>query len=81
MHVQLGVLTVPAVAAQDAADAMVAAGIKGIWNFTPVKLKVPEGVVTQSEDLSSGLAVLSVKISRLNNPDKYKSGNGSDIEV
>ena len=32
-----------------------------VWNFTPVKLKTPDDVVSQKEDLSSGLAVLSVK--------------------
>jgi redox-sensing transcriptional repressor len=38
---------------------MIAAGIRGIWNFTPVKLQVPADVVTQKEDLAEGLAVLS----------------------
>ena len=32
---EIGILTVPADKAQDAADSMVAAGIKAIWNFTP----------------------------------------------
>ena len=41
---------------------MVAAGILGIWNFTPVKIKVPKNVVTQKEDLASGLAELSVRV-------------------
>ncbi|MFW6061269.1 MAG: redox-sensing transcriptional repressor Rex [Planctomycetota bacterium] len=60
MHVRMGILTVPPEAAQEAADLLVLAGIEGIWNFTPVTLNVPESVVVQNEDLSSGLAVLSV---------------------
>jgi redox-sensing transcriptional repressor len=60
--VVLGVLTVPADAAQEAADLMVRAGIKGIWNFTPVKLQVPDHVVAQKEDLAEGLAVLSHRL-------------------
>jgi redox-sensing transcriptional repressor len=57
---KIAILTVPAVAAQGAADVLVKAGVAGIWNFTNVKLKVPEGIVIQQEDLSSGLAMLSV---------------------
>ena len=62
LGITLGVLTVPAAVAQEAADLMVRAGILGIWNFTPVKLKVPEGVVVQKEDLAEGLAVLSHRL-------------------
>lgn len=65
MHVRIGIICVPAGAAQRVADLMVDAGIEGIWNFTPVKLKVPENVVVQREDLSSGLAVLSVKLAAM----------------
>jgi redox-sensing transcriptional repressor len=63
--IRLGVLTVPAAAAQEAAELMIAAGLRGIWNFSPAKLKVPEGVVTQKEDLAEGLAVLSHKLAAL----------------
>ncbi|MCE9615895.1 MAG: redox-sensing transcriptional repressor Rex [Lentisphaerae bacterium] len=64
----LGVLTVPAGAAQEATDLMVQAGIRGIWNFTPTKVKVPEHVVTQKEDLAEGLAVLSHRLQHLMRP-------------
>ena len=63
-QVKLGIITVPSSGAQDAADRLVEAGIKGIWNFSPIKLHVPETVVVQREDISSGLAVLSVKLGR-----------------
>jgi redox-sensing transcriptional repressor len=63
--IELGVLAVPADVAQEAAALMVRAGIRGIWNFTPVKLLVPEGVVTQKEDLAEGLAVLSHRLHHL----------------
>ena len=64
-EIKLGVLTVPAEVAQAAADLMVAAGIRGIWNFTPTKLKLPDSVVTQKEDLAEGLAVLSHRLHHL----------------
>jgi redox-sensing transcriptional repressor len=63
--IELGVLTVPANAAQEAADLMVRAGIRGIWNFTPAKLRLPPDVVVQKEDLAEGLAVLSHRLHHL----------------
>lgn len=66
--VALGVLTVPGAVAQEAADVMVRAGIRGIWNFTPVKLRVPDGVATEKEDLAEGLAVLSRRLRALSRP-------------
>lgn len=61
LKVPLAILTVPSASAQDVANDIVKAGIKSIWNFTNVKLKVPEDVVVQNEDLSSGYAMLSIK--------------------
>ncbi len=62
--VTLAILTIPAHVAQDICNKVIEAGVKSIWNFTSVKLKVPEGqtgVLIQKEDLSSGYAVLSVR--------------------
>jgi redox-sensing transcriptional repressor len=65
IHVGLAILCVPPEDAQEVTDILVASGIKGIWNFTSVNLVVPEGIVAQKEDLASGLAVLSVKLNRI----------------
>lgn len=65
--VKTAILTVPSTSAQETADILVKAGIEGIWNFTNVKLKVPENVVVQKEDLSSGYALLSVMMQSLGN--------------
>jgi redox-sensing transcriptional repressor len=62
MHVQIGIITVPKEYAQGIADTMVQVGIRAIWNFAPVKLKVPAQVDVQNEDLAEGLAALSVKL-------------------
>ena len=62
MNIEIGIITVPKVAAQRVADAFVAAGIRGIWNFSPVTIKVPPSVIVQREDLSSGLAVLTMRL-------------------
>jgi redox-sensing transcriptional repressor len=58
--VKMAILTVPSPFAQETADVLIKAGVEGIWNFTDVKLKVPENVAVQKEDLSSGYAMLCV---------------------
>ena len=63
-NLKIAILTVPAEAAQGITDTLVAAGIKAIWNFAPVNLTVPEGVIVQKEDISSGLAELCAKLKR-----------------
>jgi len=68
MHVQIGILTATASVAQRIADVMVEGGIRGIWNFTPAKLTVPEHVTLQREDLASSLAVLSHRLLIANHP-------------
>lgn len=62
MHVMIGVLTVPAEAAQGVTNLMILGGIRAIWNFTQSAIEVPPGVVVQTEDLFSGLAVLSSRL-------------------
>ncbi|MCD6342663.1 MAG: redox-sensing transcriptional repressor Rex [Spirochaetaceae bacterium] len=57
---KLAILTVPARVAQEVSDNLVAAGIRRIWNFTNVRLRVPEDILVMQEDLSSGYAVLTV---------------------
>ena len=59
MKIRLGILTVPNAAAQSCADQLVAAGIRGIWNFSSVQLEVPQGIVVQNVDLAQSLAILS----------------------
>lgn len=63
-NVHIGVITVPADSAQAVADKMVAAGVRGIWNFAPVKLHVPDSIRLVSEDLSVGLSSISYYLSR-----------------
>ena len=62
MNVRLGIITVPATAAQSVADLMVRSGIKAIWNFAPVSLRLPSDVIVQDEDLYNSLAALTYKL-------------------
>ena len=57
-NVRLGVLTVPAEAAQPLADRLVSTGVEGIWNFAPTSIVVPEGVLVRQEELFVGLGHL-----------------------
>jgi redox-sensing transcriptional repressor len=56
---ELGLLTVPAEAAQAVADALVAAGIRGLLNFAPTVLRLPPGVSLVSVDLTVQLEQLA----------------------
>ena len=62
--VHIGIIAVPAAFAQGIADKLVAAGVRGIWNFAPVKMKVPDTMHIVNEDLSVGLSSLSYHITR-----------------
>jgi redox-sensing transcriptional repressor len=59
---EIAILTVPSPFAQSTAETLVRAGITSIWNFTNTKLKVPDTIIVQREDLSSGYALLSVQM-------------------
>jgi len=56
---ELAILAVPAAAAQTVADALVAAGIRGILNFAPVVLRVPGHVQVVAVDLALQLEQLA----------------------
>jgi redox-sensing transcriptional repressor len=56
---ELGVLAVPASAAQGVADSLVAAGIRGILNFAPTVLRLPPNVSLVSVDLAVQLEQLA----------------------
>ena len=57
-NVDIGIICVPRINAQKVSDMLVKGGIKGIWNFAPTHLKVPQGISVKNEDLSTSLAVL-----------------------
>ncbi len=61
----VGVLTVPAAAAQEMGDRLSAAGVRGIWNFTNYEIACgPEKVVVESVHFSDSLLALSYMISQ-----------------
>jgi redox-sensing transcriptional repressor len=61
--IQMAIISVPAEVAQPVADQLVSAGIRGILNFAPASLVVPESVAMASVDLAVHLEQLAFKIS------------------
>jgi redox-sensing transcriptional repressor len=52
-QIRFGIISVPDFAAQQVCQIMVKAGIKGILNFAPVRLKVPEDCVIRNINLET----------------------------
>ena len=57
-QISIAILTVPSTAAQKTTDEMVDAGVKGIMNFTPIRLSAPANVRVQNVDLATELQTL-----------------------
>jgi redox-sensing transcriptional repressor len=65
-RIAIGVIAVPAGAAQAMCDRLVAAGVTSILNFAPLVLSVPEGVDVRKVDLSIELQILAFHAQRRN---------------
>ena len=57
-QIQVAILTVPSDVAQSVTDDAVAGGVKGILNFTPLRITVPKDVRVQNVDLTNELQTL-----------------------
>lgn len=57
--VEIGIITTPKDNAQEVADIYARSGIKGIWNFAPADLIVPDGIVVENVHLNESLFTLS----------------------
>jgi len=53
--ISLGIITVPGQSAQDVADILADAGIRGILNFAPVPVKVPDGLYADRIDITTAI--------------------------
>lgn len=58
LNIHIGIIAVPKENAQDVCNKMMDCGIKAIWNFAPIDLKVPLNVSIKNEDLSASLLIL-----------------------
>lgn len=60
--IDIGVICTPASAAQEIANHFIEGGVKGIWNFAPTELVVPEQIILVHEHLTRGLLTISYHI-------------------
>ncbi len=58
-NVDIAVICIPKNGAQELANKLVNAGIKGIWNFAPIDLDVPSSVIVENVNLTESLFTLS----------------------
>lgn len=63
-QIHIGIIAVPAAFAQEVANRLVQSGVRGIWNFAPIRMEVPDSIHIVNEDLSVGLSSLSYHITR-----------------
>ena len=63
--VDIAILAIPAIPAQEITDKLVACGIKGIWNFAPIDLKLPRNVVLENVHLDGSLLTLTYYMNSL----------------
>ena len=62
-NILIGIVAVPAAAAQGVADQLIDAGVRGILNFAPVRLEVHDQVSVLSVDFSQSLEQLAFQVS------------------
>jgi len=62
LNAHIAIITVPAQAAQSVVDLAIKSGALAIWNFAPTHINVPEGIVIETVNLASSLAVLSHRL-------------------
>jgi redox-sensing transcriptional repressor len=58
-NISVGIISVPAEAAQPVADALVKAGITGILNFAHVRLRIPKNIWVENIDLAMAMEKVS----------------------
>lgn len=76
----IAVLTVPRGAAKDTAERLVAAGVKGIWNFTNIEL-TPDKAMVQNVHLGDTLMTLCYNVRKSEEQKKGTDAEDGSEEV
>ena len=63
-HIDMGILCVPRINAQKVCDVLVNGGVRGIWNFAPIDLHVPETVKVENVHLSESILTLVYQMNK-----------------
>ena len=70
--IQIGIITVPKEAAQEAGNLLYQNGIRAMWCFAPCRLNQPADAVIQYENMALSLAHLKMQINRKNNQEVFQ---------
>lgn len=65
----IAILAAPGDVAQEICDELVENGIKGIWNFAPIDLKLPEEIILEDVHLDESLYTLIYYINNISDYD------------
>lgn len=63
-EIQIAALTLPRQAASEMAEVLVQNGVKAIWNFAHLDLRLPDDVIVENVHLSESLMQLSYNLNR-----------------
>ena len=63
-NIEIGIITVPASAAQGIVEQLARAGVTSILNFAPTVLRAPEGVTIRRVDIATSLGILAFHMTR-----------------
>lgn len=66
-NVEIAILTIPKTKVKETAENLANWGVKGLWNFSPVDLFVPDGVQVENVHLSHSLMTLAYKLNEQEN--------------
>lgn len=69
-HIDMGIICTSKDSAQAVADRLCFAGVKGIWNFAPIDLEVPDRVALENVHLSDSLHSLAYHINKKQTPEE-----------
>ncbi|MGX4598218.1 redox-sensing transcriptional repressor Rex [Faecalimicrobium sp. JNUCC 81] len=58
-EIDIAILCIPKNGAQEIVNRLVNVGIKGVWNFAPIDLEVPNDVIVENVNLTESLFTLS----------------------
>lgn len=74
-NIDIGVICTQQEYAQEIADKMVFAGVKGIWNFAVLDLEVPSRIAVENVHLSDSLQSLAYHINTIRKSEKDEQKN------
>lgn len=61
----VAIITVPADAAQETVETAIGAGFKAVWNFSPYRVKVPDGIALANTSIYAHLALIYNRLNGL----------------